>query len=440
MGADIKAFIAHRQAEATQTGKSGYIRRTTAAAAPTFNTGVAPTTFNNQTATSLIVTMNGKMLTGNTLSTFNNINGNVRAYSGSQNILSTIHTSISQEIGAIQSSSSSTGEGRLYFVSPRVPSFPITDPLALNNVRYSETMVGQRSEQLVSTSGVIDRTKYVTIVATNNTSSVNASGVSNFGAYALASAINNNSRSQFWAMIQSFDSNGQNADMVYIFTKNGGNFNDLLACDVADDDAYSRSALNTVSFENTESGIFNQSGTTFSLGGEYWGTMKPIQTKSNLGNEVWNLTLNGRDVGAERDLWIANDGEIRTPSLTAGIINGMDRNSFVEIQNAANSPWAGGEVRTQSAAQAALDAITESINTKDKIRADLGALQNRLENTMTNLTVQAENLQASESRISDVDVATEMTEFTRNNVLAQAATSMLAQANSLSQLALSLIG
>jgi flagellin len=59
---------------------------------------------------------------------------------------------------------------------------------------------------------------------------------------------------------------------------------------------------------------------------------------------------------------------------------------------------------------------------------------------MTNLTVQAENLQASESRISDVDVATEMTEFTRNNVLAQAATSMLAQANSLSQLALSLIG
>ncbi|MDR0547828.1 MAG: flagellin, partial [Deltaproteobacteria bacterium] len=67
-------------------------------------------------------------------------------------------------------------------------------------------------------------------------------------------------------------------------------------------------------------------------------------------------------------------------------------------------------------------------------------LQNRLENTMTNLTVQAENLQASESRISDVDVATEMTEFTRNNVLSQAATSMLAQANSLSQLALSLIG
>jgi flagellin len=117
----------------------------------------------------------------------------------------------------------------------------------------------------------------------------------------------------------------------------------------------------------------------------------------------------------------------------------MNRDSFVELQNAANGQWKGAEVRTQSAAQEALDAITEAINSKDKIRADLGALQNRLENTMTNLTIQAENLQASESRISDVDVATEMTEFTRNNVLSQAATSMLAQANSLSQLALSLI-
>jgi flagellin-like hook-associated protein FlgL len=228
--------------------------------------------------------------------------------------------------------------------------------------------------------------------------------------------------------------------MLYVFTKDGGNFNDLLACDVAESDPNSRDALNYIQFENTETGVTNQDGTTFTLGGQHWGTMKPTQTKANLGNEVWNVTLNGLDVGAERDLRIANDNDIVTPNLSAGIINGMNRDSFVEIQNAADGPWKGAEVRTQSAAQEALDAITEAINTKDKIRADLGALQNRLENTMTNLTVQAENLQASESRISDVDVATEMTEFTRNNVLAQAATSMLAQANSLSQLALSLIG
>ncbi len=101
---------------------------------------------------------------------------------------------------------------------------------------------------------------------------------------------------------------------------------------------------------------------------------------------------------------------------------------------------AGYSISTQSAAQSALDAINAAIVSKDNIRAHLGALQNRLENTITNLQIQAENLQASESRISDVDVATEMTNFVRNQILTQSAVSMLSQANSLPQMALSLIG
>ena len=101
---------------------------------------------------------------------------------------------------------------------------------------------------------------------------------------------------------------------------------------------------------------------------------------------------------------------------------------------------AGGTVSTQEAAQKALDAITNAIISKDKIRAHLGAMQNRLENTITNLNTQAENLQAAESRISDVDVATEMTQFVRNQILSQAAVAMLSQANSLPQMAMQLIG
>jgi len=101
---------------------------------------------------------------------------------------------------------------------------------------------------------------------------------------------------------------------------------------------------------------------------------------------------------------------------------------------------AGFCISTQSAAQHALDAINLAIVSKDKIRAALGALQNRLENTITNLSIQAENLQAAESRISDVDVATEMTEFVRNQILTQAAVAMLAQANSLPRMAMNLIG
>ena len=87
-----------------------------------------------------------------------------------------------------------------------------------------------------------------------------------------------------------------------------------------------------------------------------------------------------------------------------------------------------------------MDAITNAIISKDKIRAHLGAMQNRLENTITNLNTQAENLQAAESRISDVDVATEMTQFVRNQILSQSAVAMLSQANSLPQMAMKLIG
>ena len=97
-------------------------------------------------------------------------------------------------------------------------------------------------------------------------------------------------------------------------------------------------------------------------------------------------------------------------------------------------------VSTQAQAQKALVGLTNAVVSKDKIRAHLGALQNRLENTISNLTTQSENLQAAESRISDVDVATEMTSFVRNQILTQSAVAMLSQANSMPQMAMQLIG
>ncbi len=100
---------------------------------------------------------------------------------------------------------------------------------------------------------------------------------------------------------------------------------------------------------------------------------------------------------------------------------------------------AGFSISTQDAAQRSLDAINNAIVSKDKIRANLGALQNRLENTITNLSIQAENLQAAESRISDVDVAGEMTNYTSKQILSQGAAARLAQANQLPQMALQLM-
>ena len=96
-------------------------------------------------------------------------------------------------------------------------------------------------------------------------------------------------------------------------------------------------------------------------------------------------------------------------------------------------------IATPEEANRAIGTIDEALKKINKQRADLGAYQNRLELTVKGLDIGAENLQASESRIRDTDMASQMVEFTKNSVLQQAGTAMLAQANSQSQNVLSLL-
>jgi flagellin len=122
---------------------------------------------------------------------------------------------------------------------------------------------------------------------------------------------------------------------------------------------------------------------------------------------------------------------------------------YIQINNSTSSALgvgigaasgkSGRSISTQELAQKALEALNTAIISKDKIRANLGALQNRLENTISNLQVQSENLSAAESQISDVDVATEMTQYVKEQILTQSAVAMLSQANSMPKMALSLI-
>jgi len=100
----------------------------------------------------------------------------------------------------------------------------------------------------------------------------------------------------------------------------------------------------------------------------------------------------------------------------------------------------GIDVSTQAAADKAITVINKAIETVSAERSKLGAMQNRLEHTINNLDASAENLQAAESRIRDVDMAKEMMEFTKQNILTQAATAMLAQANAAPQTVLKLLG
>ncbi len=95
---------------------------------------------------------------------------------------------------------------------------------------------------------------------------------------------------------------------------------------------------------------------------------------------------------------------------------------------------------TASNAQSALSAVGTAISRKDSARASMGYMMNRLQATYSVLNISTENMMASESRISDVDVATEMAFLTRNQVLSQAGVAMLSQANGMPQMALRLLG
>ena len=98
------------------------------------------------------------------------------------------------------------------------------------------------------------------------------------------------------------------------------------------------------------------------------------------------------------------------------------------------------EVSTNVKAGAAMQSIQGAIESVSKQRSKLGAIQNRLEHTINNLDTNAENTQAAESRIRDTDMADEMVQYSKNNILSQAGQSMLAQANQQTQGVLSLLG
>ena len=110
----------------------------------------------------------------------------------------------------------------------------------------------------------------------------------------------------------------------------------------------------------------------------------------------------------------------------------------VVIESSTNE--GSGGVLDQAGADAAITTINNAIENVSAERSKLGAIQNRLEHTISNLGTSAENLQAAESRIRDLDMAQEIMAFTKNNILQQAATAMLAQANMAPQSVLQLLG
>lgn len=139
------------------------------------------------------------------------------------------------------------------------------------------------------------------------------------------------------------------------------------------------------------------------------------------------------------------DGSSPQFDFQVGLFNNAeeDRISFNASENVATLDalgLSGIDFSSKEGSQEALGMLDDAQNSVNGTRANLGALQNRLTSTVDNLGVTQENLSAANSRIRDTDVASASSEMTRNNILLQAGTSTLAQANQVNQLALKLIG
>jgi flagellin len=227
-----------------------------------------------------------------------------------------------------------------------------------------------------------------------------------------------NSASDPYFTAAEISAGGTNTDYEFIFR-----FGDTNATTITVDlSAYDATGITlTELVEEINLAVLSQTGTAYTAASALY--------DSDAGGS-YRLQLQARDTGSY-DLVI--DG------TTGSTINVMDSTAdFSESVNGATG-GVGNDLTSATGAAAALTSIESAITAKDTYRAKLGYWMNRLEAAESVLNVQAENLLTSESRISDVDVATEMADMTRTQVLAQAGVAMLAQANAMPQMALTLL-
>jgi flagellin len=163
--------------------------------------------------------------------------------------------------------------------------------------------------------------------------------------------------------------------------------------------------------------------------------MKLISSVGTSSNDRFGLGGTG---GTGSALWIDANAVYGSDSITITIDSLTTNRLGAGAQSGGVSSLAVTALTTQSDSVAAIQSLDESIDSVNTLRSDLGAFVNRLEHGINNLTISNTNQQAAESLIRDVDFAFETTQFTRNQILMQSGTAMLAQANMLPQIVLGL--
>ena len=133
------------------------------------------------------------------------------------------------------------------------------------------------------------------------------------------------------------------------------------------------------------------------------------------------------------------DGNFKNKNLQVGSLKGQKITLSIDNMDATSLSVNSLDVTSFGAAGSAMEKIQKAIDSVSDQRSELGAIQNRLEHTINNLDTTSENTSAAESRIRDTDMAEEMVQYSKNNILSQAGNSMLAQANQQAQGVLSLL-
>jgi len=190
----------------------------------------------------------------------------------------------------------------------------------------------------------------------------------------------------------------------------------------------------TATYSNTERGYMNQEYSQLQdeigriMKATNFNNIKLLSTSAE-GNSIF-VTAGGSATGSGDNVWIDANGTSGVDSIA--IKYEVNKDILLKEKGTKN-------IDSATQAQASITALDAAIQSISKMRADIGAYVNRLETTVNNLTVSASNQQAAESQIRDVDFSVQSSSFTKNQILMQSATAMLAQANGVSQNVLALI-
>lgn len=212
-------------------------------------------------------------------------------------------------------------------------------------------------------------------------------------------------------------------------------------------DQASRNAQDGISLIQTAEGALNESHAILQrmreLAVQSANDTNTAQDRTELQKEVTELVGELDRIGANTEF---NTQKLLDGSFSGKLQIGANTGQSLQVKISNMSAGASGlavngvNIGTQSGANTAIATIDTAITKLSSERSTLGAVQNRLEHTIKNLDNASENLQAAESRVRDVDMAKEMMNFTKNNILQQASTAMLAQANMAPQGVLQLLG